>query len=150
MDLLLEGTALDAAAAPAGREVDSTGGSEGTVVSKELAVATEAGVASIVKRGSIDVVGVGEPVPVLIAMIMLVTWCWGSTVCAGPVGNRWKNAGQDGGWTYGLCALVAALVLQSLLVGPDEVTVPRQEVALSGPVSRLQWLLCPPRQPTVL
>lgn len=125
--LLLERPALDAATTLTRGQVNEASATEAAVVGDELAITTQRSIATVKDRALSQVLGIFEPVPVLMQSMLAPHHVHG-------LGMVWV--------AYRLGALVATLVDESSLVGPDEGAVPREEwtaaVNLNGHVNVLR------------
>lgn len=110
--ILGKGSGSDTAATITRRDVDGARTRVRAIVLEEFAVPAEAGIASIKDGRLCGIVYIGKPVPVLSPSQKMLSQVHVSIM------------------TYRLVALVSALVSQCLLIGPDIVAVPGEEVPL--------------------
>ena len=109
---LLERAALDTSASLSRWDDDRASTGKTAIVCEEFAISTKTRIAAIEYRGLVDVIGVGEPIPVL--------------------RKSDKNKGSMSRLeTHGLVALVAAFIPKGLLVCPHKVAMPGEEEAVT-------------------
>ena len=117
---LLEGAALDASASLARGDDYRPSTSKTSIVWKVCTIATQAGVTPVKYRRLVDIIGMCEPVPVLVKSDMLRTI------------KLFK--------TYRLVAFVTAFVSESLLVRPYKVSMPGQKKTITMYIHGLVYM----------